>query len=318
MERLPAPPIPDWLSALLPAQIRRYRARVDDVALHVMELGRPGPRPSLVMLHGNPTWGFLYREIAEQLALDCHIVLPDLAGLGLSDKPRSPAWHTLERHSALIRRLLDGLELDRVVFVGQDWGGPIGLHALAERPTQVAGLVLMNTVVGPPLPGFRPTPFHRLSQLPGVSDLLFRGLGFPQNALWSAQGDRRSIRGKIARAYRYPLRRRRDRAGPLGLARMVPNSLHHPSVAPLERCQHLVEDFRGPAALVWGERDPILGRLLRRTQRSLPQAEVTKTLAGHFLQEEVPDQIVAAIRGVLARIEAEAADCDATEPRGST
>ena len=303
VQRLPAPPLPDWLSALLPAQIRRFNARVDGVQLHVMELGKPGPQPSIVMLHGNPSWGFLYRHIAELCALGNHIIIPDLAGLGFSDKPRSPGWHTLDRHARLIGGLVDGLDLGRVVFVGQDWGGPVGLIALASRPERLAGLVLMNTVIGPPLPGFHKNAFHRLSQLPLLSDLTFRTLGLPQHLLAAAQGDKRSIRGVVAKAYRYPLRRRRDRAGPLGLARMVPDSLHHPSIAALERSQEFVEDYRGPAALVWGERDPILGRLLRRVHRSLPQAEVTATDAGHFLQEEVPTEIAEAILRVLRQAE---------------
>ncbi|HRI10637.1 MAG TPA: alpha/beta fold hydrolase, partial [Nannocystaceae bacterium] len=188
-----------------------------------------------------------------------------------------------------------------LVFVGQDWGGASGLGARGDRPERIRGLVLMNTVVGPPHPGFRPTAFHRLSQAPIVSDLAFRLLGVPQIGLHLAQGDRRSIRGAVARAYRYPLRHLRDRAAPLGLARMVPDRLDHPSVADLERCRALVQSYRGPAALVWGERDPILGRLLARTHRLLPQAEVTRTQAGHFLQEEVPEAIAAAIESVLAR-----------------
>ena len=94
-----------------------------------------------------------------------------------------------------------------------------------------------------------------------------------------------------------------NNTAPLALARMVPDSPEHPSIEPLERCQAMVEAFDGPAAIVWGERDPILGRLLRRTQRLLPNAEVTTTQAGHFLQEEVPVEIAAAIRSVAARIE---------------
>ncbi len=313
MQRLLAPPLPDWLSALLPAQIRRFSARVDGVRLHVMELGKPGPRPSIVMLHGNPTWGFLYRRVAELCALGNHIIIPDLAGLGFSDKPRSPSWHTLERHAQLIGALLDGLDLQRLVLVGQDWGGPVGLVALASRPERLAGLVLMNTVIGPPLPGFRKNAFHRLSQLPVVSDLTFRTLGLPQHLLAAAQGDRRSIRGAVAKAYRYPLRLRRDRAAPLGLARMVPDSLYHPSIPALERSQQFVEDYRGPAALVWGERDPILGRLLRRVHRSLPQAEVTATDAGHFLQEEVPSEIAEAILRVVHQAH-EASDSKLSDP----
>ena len=184
------------------------------------------------------------------------------------------------------------------MFVAHDWGGPIGLRALADRPGRLAGLVVLNTVVGPPRPGFRPTSFHRLARLPIVSTLLFRGLGFPQRALHRVQGDPASIRGEVARAYSFPLRGLARSAAPLALARMVPDSMGHPSVEPLRRCQELVEGFAGPAAIVWGDRDPVLGRVRTWIEKLLPRARVTRTAAGHFLQEEVPAEIAAAVRSV--------------------
>ena len=197
-------------------------------------------------------------------------------------------------------RLVAKLELENLIFVGQDWGGPIGLLALANQPGRLTGLVLLNTVVGPPRPGFRPTAFHRFARMPLVSTLAFRGLGLPQNALWIVQGDKQSIRGVVARAYRHPLRKFADNVAPLALARMVPDSLEHPSIAALSRSQSVVTGFRGPAELVWGERDPVLGRVRTHLERLLPDAKVTRTEAGHFLQEEVPGPIAAAIRRVAA------------------
>jgi len=153
--------------------------------------------------------------------------------------------------------------------------------------------------VSPPRAGFRPTRFHRFSRVPLVSDVAFRLLGFPQNALHRAQGDAASIRGDVARAYRYPLRRLRDNAAPLALARMVPDGrADHPSLVPLEHVQAFVTSFAGPVAIVWGDRDPVLGRLRKRIEALLPKAVVTRTEAGHFLQEEVPAEIAAAIRSV--------------------
>jgi haloalkane dehalogenase len=140
--------------------------------------------------------------------------------------------------------------------------------------------------------------------MPVVSDAIFRLGGFPQNVLTLTQGNPRSILGKVSRAYRYPLRRIRDRIAPLALARMVPDSHEHQTIAALEECQAFVEGYRGPAAIVWGDRDPILGRVRRHIESLLPQATVTRTSAGHFLQEEVPEDIAAAIRKVAARIDA--------------
>ncbi len=298
-ERLPAPPLPDWLARMLPFD--RYRLQAGEVALHVMEQGRGRP---VLMLHGNPSWGFLWRKVAARLAgRDLRAIMPDLVGLGLSDKPRDAGFHSLDRHAAAIGALIDALALDDVVLVAQDWGGPIGLCAFAEpaRRARLGGLVLLNTVVGPPRPGFRPTLFHRVAAMPVVGDLLFHRLGLVQRGMAMAQADRSSIRGEVARAYRFPLRRGQPDVAPLALARMVPGSQSHPSVPALRRSQELVESFRGPVAIVWGDRDPILGRARGRIERLLPAARVTRTQAGHFLQEEVPEEIAEAILWVAGR-----------------
>jgi pimeloyl-ACP methyl ester carboxylesterase len=189
------------------------------------------------------------------------------------------------------------------VLVGQDWGGALAAALGARVPERVAGVVLANTsVLLPSRP--RGTWFHRLARVPGISELLFRGLGLPQAALWVAQGDRGSIRGDVARAYRWPLRRLADNAAPLALARMVPGGPGHPSVPALRRGEAWIRGFNdqgGPIALVWGERDPILGKALARHAEAFPRATVTRTQAGHFLQEEVPEALAAAIVDVARR-----------------
>ncbi len=297
MDKLPAPALPPWLDRMLPFE--RYSLRTGRYRMHVMESGHGRP---VLLLHGNPTWGFLYRKVAAQLEGEpLRLIMPDLIGLGLSDKPQSAREHALERHAGWVGALIDALDLRDLVFVGQDWGGPIGLRALADRRERLGGLVILNTVVGPPRPGFRPTAFHRFARMPVLSDVAFRLVGFPQIALHLAQGDHSSIRGDVARAYRYPLRRVRDRVAPLALARMVPDSQRHPSIAGLRVCQELVESFDGPTAIVWGDRDPVLGRVRRHIERSMPAARVSATAAGHFLQEEVPMAIAAAIRDVASR-----------------
>lgn len=294
--RRPARDIPEWLGAMLPAEIERYCVDVGGVDMAVMEVGEGRP---VLMVHGNPTWGFLYRRIMTELAGEpLRLIAPDLIGLGLSDKPRDPSVHQLANHGAWLGALIDALELTDIVLVGQDWGGPIGLWPFADRRDRLGGLVILNTVVGPPKPGFKPTLFHRFARAPILSDLVFKWAGMPQGALLFAQGDKGSIRGDVARAYRWPLRDRADREAPLALARMVPDSLDHASIPELSLCQSVVERFEGPAAIVWGDRDPILGRVKNHIARLLPNAEVTSTDAGHFLQEEVPQQIAAAIRSV--------------------
>jgi haloalkane dehalogenase len=184
------------------------------------------------------------------------------------------------------------------VVVGQDWGGPLAAGVAQAQPQRVRGAVFGNTALLSPKQPIRATSFHRLSHVPWLSDLLFRGLNFPVGFLHRVQGDRASIGPLERRAYAYPFRHRGDRLGPLALARMVPHRDGHPSLPALQRIDDWVRGFSGPVELVWGDRDPILGRACHRLEHTFQNVRVTHTQAGHFLQEEVPDALAAAIRRV--------------------
>lgn len=295
-----APALPLFVAAQLPYHRRTYRLQegVDaGRSLHYIDQGLAKERPVL-LLHGNPTWCFLWRRVIAGLG-GFRAVAPDLLGLGLSDRLPRIADHSVDRHADAVAELACALDLEGLILAGQDWGGPIAAAAGARLGDRVAGLLLANTAVAlPRIP--RGTAFHRFARLPVVSDLAFRGLGFPQVALRFTQGDRRSIRGDVARAYRWPLRRWSDRVAPLAMARMVPDGPDHPSMPALRHGEAWALGFGGPVALVWGTRDPILGRALGRHERAFPRAEVTRTEAGHFLQEEVPEALARAIRALAA------------------
>ncbi len=298
MPFLPPPDLPAFLEPHLPFRRAAYALQAGPDSgrrLHFIDHGDPTARP-VVMIHGNPTWSFLWRKVIALLP-GYRCVAPDLLGLGFSDRLPRMEDHSVDRHGAAVAELVETLDLRGIILVAQDWGGPIAAQVGARLPERIAGLVLANTAVFVPS---RPlgTRFHRLARLPWVSDLLFRGLGFPQNVLARVQGDRRSIRGDVARAYRWPLRGWRNRVAPLALARMVPDGPDHPSLPALQRGEAWVRSFLGPVELVWGTADPILGSALRRHERELPQATVTRTGAGHFLQEEVPEELAAAVEAV--------------------
>ncbi len=305
------PPLPPFLAPHLPFPRRAYRLEAGADAgrcLHFLDtpaaagsldaLHQGRPRRPVLLLHGNPTWSFLWRKVIAALP-GTRCVAPDLLGLGLSDKPERIADHSLERHGQAIAELVAALDLRDVVLVGQDWGGPIAAQVGLLCSRRIAGLVLANTAVLVPRHP-RGSAFHRFAKVPGLSDLVFRGLGFPLGVLGRVQGDPRSLRGIPARAYRFPLRTWRERVAPLALARMVPDSLEHRTIPALACGEAWVRSFGGPVALVWGTRDPILGHALERHERALPQAAVTRTAAGHFLQEEVPAALAAAIATIAA------------------
>lgn len=293
------PPLPDRIQRLLPAHAERQMVRIRGRDVHVMTQGEGR---TVLLLHGNPTWSFLWRKVFAELdGKPFRLVAPDLLGLGLSSRIPS-SEHTLFNHGHWITDLIDLMDLRDLIFVGQDWGGPIGLRALAERGDRLKGLVVLNTVLGPPKPDFKPTAFHRFAQRPIVSDVAFRLFGYPQRALDRAQGDRSSIQGDVAFAYTWPLRAPWLNQAPLALARMVPDSHNHPSVPQLKMISDFLSTWTGPSAIVWGDRDPVLGRVRTQIERTLPHARVTRTQAGHFLQEEVPSEIAAAIEDVASQI----------------
>lgn len=290
--RAPAPFLPDWLSTQLPFD--RYMVQLSDgMQAHVMERGEGRP---VVMFHGNPTWGYLYRLVAERLAdQPLRLIMPDLMGLGFSD--RVPAGRfTLAEHTGWMAEVLGALEIDDAIVVVQDWGGAIGVGAAAEHPGLMTGLVVLNTAITAPRPGFQPTTFHRV-----FSNRIIRSFaaytGLIEKTMGRAQGDRRSITGVVRDSYLYPLRQHGNDAV-VDFVAMVPNSMDHPSVEGLVRVEEFVAAFDGKAHIVWGKRDPVLWKLLGRTSRLLPQAGVTATDGGHFLQEEVPDEVASAIRTV--------------------
>ena len=161
----------------------------------------------------------------------------------------------------------------------------IGIAGAMKAGKKIDGLVVMNTAITAPKDGFKPTWFHSLSQVPLISSFLFRGLNFPLSFLNRFTSVPGSFDSQTMKAYKYPLRKFKDNCGPLALARMVPNSMHHPSVPIEQEIETYLGSYDGPAQIVWGMNDPVMWKLRRRTSRLLPQAKVIKTTAGHFVQE---------------------------------
>jgi haloalkane dehalogenase len=282
----------------MPFPRRIYRG--GSYAIHFVDEGAGLP---VLLQHGNPTWSYLWRKIVRRLVgTGVRVIAPDLVGLGLSDKPRDASVHTLTFHADQIEGLLQALDLDQVTIVGQDWGGPVLGLVAARNPKLVDGAVFANTGLTAPRRAGTLSWFHRLANMPVISDLLFRGLSFPMPVMHRVQGDRSSIGRTEKKAYGYPLRSIRDRTAPLALARMVPTGLDHPSVEPLREVEAWAGAFSGPVCLVWGRADPILGRGLKAMRRLFPAAPVVETQAGHFLQEEVPEALAEAILAVVSEV----------------
>ena len=134
---------------------------IDGLRLHYLD---EGTGPALLLLHGNPTWSFFWREMIKELRGRYRVVIPDLIGCGLSDKPSPRKYnYRLARRISDIGRLVEHLKIERVTLIAHDWGGPIGLGTAIDMPERFARLVLMNTAA------FRTTrvPFRiRLTRVP--------------------------------------------------------------------------------------------------------------------------------------------------------
>lgn len=290
LEWFVAPPLPRAIEADFP-----YRRKLVRVAGRLVHFVDDGEGPAILLCHGNPTWSYLWREVIRDLLVEgARVIAPDLIGLGLSEKPTRIEEHSMEMQVQVLTALVDELGLERLTIVGQDMGGPVVTGMAARRPGLVVAAMFCNTAFLAPK-RYRTTPFHRFSRLPLVSEALFRLLNFPVPFLDRVQGVRGSIGPRELEAYRYPLRDPAARVAPLAMARMVPNHAQHPSVALLEECTRWAESFRGPVSLVWGMRDPVLGKAVHRLRKVFPQATLAETSGGHFLPEEFPHTIAHAI-----------------------
>lgn len=255
-----------------------------------------GSGPPVVLVHGTPTWSYLYRRLIRSLSARYRVIAPDHLGFGKSAKPPDGDY----RPEALARNLedlLDGLGLDHVALVVHDFGGPIGLSYAIHRPERVRGLVLFNTWMW----SLEGTPAARISRLlsGSVGRWLYTRLNFsPRVLLKAAFGDERRLTPEIHRAYLDPFARRRERMAPWVLAReLAGSSRWYESL--WERRDRLTKK---PALLLWGIRDPAFGPdALERWTGALPGARVVRFEdAGHFVQEEAPGAVERQVSAFLA------------------
>ena len=166
--------IPEWLLRQLP--YNHYTIDVGKKNMHVMEKGNGKP---IVLVHGNPMWGYLYKKVLDQIDdSSARLIVPDLIGFGFSDKVKIDE-HSLEAHTEWMANFFKTIKEDSIGLVIHDWGGMIGVAGAMRAGKKIDGLVVMNTSVTAPRDGFNPTWFHNLSQMPIISDLLFRIFNFP-------------------------------------------------------------------------------------------------------------------------------------------
>jgi haloalkane dehalogenase len=256
--------------------------------LHYLEEGPPDAAPVL-LLHGEPSWCYLYRHMIPPLVARGHRVLaPDLIGFGRSDKPTLRTDYTFERHVDWMSDWLTGLDLKNITLFCQDWGGLIGLRLVARFPERFARVVAANT--GLPVGGRKPPLAFKLWV--AFSQLVPR---FPVGWLVS-KGTVRGLTAPEQAAYDAPFPDERYKAGVRQFPLLVPVTDKHASVAESKTAWQVLSQFDKPFLTAFGDSDPITRGGERILQERIPgargQPHTTIAQAGHFLQEDQPLKLV--------------------------
>jgi haloalkane dehalogenase len=273
----------------------RY-ADVGGLRLAYTEAG-PADGEPVLLLHGEPSWSFLYRRVLAVLAgAGLHAIAPDLIGFGRSDKPAEIADHSYARHVEWIREFaFDRLDLRGLTLVGQDWGGLIGLRLAAEHPDRFARVVAANT--GLPT-GDQPMPevWLRFRDVVRTAPRL-------QIARLVQSGCQRTLSGAELAAYDAPFPDESFMAGPRAMPGLVPTSPDDPAAPANRAAWRQLAAWDKPFLVAFSDRDPITGAMAPVLKSTVPGAAgiVHPVIegAGHFLQEDAGEQFGAVIVGFV-------------------
>ncbi len=249
-----------------------------------------GSGPAVLMLHGNPTWSFLYRSLITELRATHRCIVPDYPGFGLSDLPPEQN-QTPQEHARRIDSLIRDLDLESFVLVGHDWGGPIGLSLAVQYPGRVDGVVLANTWCWEP--DWWMGLFSRLWGGPLGKYLCLNHNGFARWMIPLGVHHRDRLTPEIREAYVRPLDQPERRRGTWAFPRSIRRASDW-----VRRTEDRLTKLRSvPVHLVWGMKDPAFGwnPYLDQWNQRFPQAEVIRLNdASHYVPEDRPGALVRA------------------------
>lgn len=262
--------------------------------MHYVDEGEGRP---VVLVHGEPTWAYLYRKMIPALSEVGRAIAPDFIGFGRSDKPIDRDWYSYERHVDALGELVDQLGLDEFVVVVQDWGGPVGLRVALERPNRCAALVVLNTGI------FRPGP-----RWPSPGFLAWRDFAKNNPDLpvgFVIQGATTTdLSEDVIAGYEAPFPTPESKAGAAAFPLLVPLSEDDPGAAEMLRVREALTSWAKPALVAFSDSDPIFPqgageRLADRIPGAVPFEPVAN--AGHFLQEDKGEELAGVIATFLQK-----------------
>jgi haloalkane dehalogenase len=289
---------PDERFAALPGYpFSPHYVEVGGLRLHYVDEG-PATAPPVLLLHGEPSWSYLYRKMIPVLIAAGHrAVAPDLVGFGRSDKPVRREDYTYQRHVDWMRGLLEMLDLRRITLVCQDWGGLIGLRLAAEHGERFARIVAANT--------FLPT-----GDIP-VGPAFLRWQKFSQEVPEFHVGGivkggcATDLAPEVIAAYNAPFPDDRYKAGARQFPMLVPIRPDDPASAPNRKAWELLARWRKPFLTAFSDSDPVTAGGDRFLQQAIPgatgQPHTTIVGAGHFLQEDKGQELAQVVVDFIAR-----------------
>lgn len=271
---------------------------IDGHRLHFLD---EGIGDALLMVHGNPTWSFYWRNLVNPFRGHHRVIVPDHLGCGLSDKPQGYPY-SLQKHIENLVYLIDHLDLRQITLLGHDWGGTIGLGAAVQRLDRFARIVLFNTGAFPP-----PRVPRRIAlcRTPVLGKLAVRGANlFARAATWMATARKGRIDKTVADGLLAPYDNWQNRIGIERFVADIPLSSHHPNYAVLKRLESDIQVLaQRPVLLIWGMRDwCFTPACLERFEGIFPDAKVHRIEdAGHWVVEDATTQVIQKVGEFLER-----------------
>jgi len=258
-----------------------------------------GPRDAapILLLHGEPSWSYLYRKMIGPLVAAGHrVIAPDLVGFGKSDKPVERGDYTYARHVGWMQSVLDQLQLSDITLFCQDWGGLIGLRLVAENPDRFARVVAANTML--PTGDFHPgdaflawQKFSQETPVFPVGNIIRKSVALPVN-------------DEVVAAYDAPFPDETFKAGARQFPLLVPLSPDDPASAANRAAWEVLKQFQKPFLTAFSDKDPITRGADRVLQKLIPgaagQAHVTIDNGGHFLQEDQGEKLALVLNEFIA------------------
>jgi haloalkane dehalogenase len=273
-----------------------YTDLSDGIRVHHVDEG-PEDAEVVLMLHGEPSWSFLYRHMVPVFAgAGLRAVAPDLVGFGRSDKPTAIADYSYQRHVDWLREWIEQLDLRRITLVCQDWGSLLGLRLAAEHEERFDRIVVAN--------GFLPTA-DRSTPIAFKVWRLFatKSPVLPVGRI-VATGTKRKLTRAERAAYDAPYPSARHKAGARAFPALVPTSPDDPAVPANRAAWARLGQWEKPFLTLFGNGDPILGHADKPLQEHVPGAKGqphARVSGGHFVQEdagvEIAQRTIAWMRG---------------------